>query len=158
IELGPGRGTMMLDLLRAARAMPAFREAVVAHLVEISPALADRQRRALGDGDVPVDWHLSLDQVPDGPAIILANEFFDALPVQQAVMCADGWHERVVKLDGDGRLQLTNARDPIPLFDEMLSETLREAHIGEIFEWRADHVALEVGRRVMRTQGAALVI
>jgi SAM-dependent MidA family methyltransferase len=158
IELGPGRGTMMLDLLRAAHAMPAFRRAVVVHLVEISPALEERQRRALASTDVPVEWHPSLEQVPGGPAIILANEFFDALPVQQAVMCADGWHERVVKLDEDGELALTNARDPIPLFDDMLPEKLRDAQIGEIFEWRADHIALELGRRVVRSEGAALVI
>jgi SAM-dependent MidA family methyltransferase len=158
VELGPGRGTMMVDLLRAARAIPAFRKAVVVHFVEISAALVERQRHALGNGDVPVQWHLSLDQVPPGPAIILANEFFDALPVQQAVMCADGWHERVVKLDKEGTLQFSNARDPIPLFDEMLPERLGNAQIGEIFEWRADQVALELGRRVVRSKGAALVI
>ena len=99
IELGPGRGTMMLDLIRAAHALPAFRQAIVVHLVEISPVLEQRQRRALGGSDIHVEWHQSLEQVPHGPSIILANEFFDAMPVQQAVMCDDGWHERVVKLD-----------------------------------------------------------
>ena len=73
-------------------------------------------------------------------------------------MCVDGWHERVVKLDEAGRLAFSNARDPIPLFDQMLPERLREAKIGEVFEWRADHVALEIGRRVTRSNGAALVI
>jgi SAM-dependent MidA family methyltransferase len=158
IELGPGRGTLMVDLLRAAHAMPAFRKAVVVHLVEISPELEERQRRALGGGDVAVEWHTSLDQVPPGPAIILANEFFDALPVQQAVMCVDGWHERVVKLDDHGKLVFSNARDPIPLFEQMMPERLRQAKIGEVFEWRADSIALELGRRVARSNGAALVI
>jgi SAM-dependent MidA family methyltransferase len=96
VELGPGRGSMMLDVMRAAHIVPAFRVAVVVHLVEISPALEQRQRQALAGTDLPVEWHRSLDEVPDGPTIILANEFFDSLPVQQAVMCADGWHERVV--------------------------------------------------------------
>jgi SAM-dependent MidA family methyltransferase len=158
IELGPGRGTLMVDLLRASHAMPAFRKAVVVHLVEISPELEQRQRRTLGGGDVAVEWHTSLDQVPPGPAIILANEFFDALPVQQAVMCVDGWHERVVKVDDQGKLVFSNARDPMPLFEQMMPERLRQAKIGEVFEWRADHIALELGRRVARSNGAALVI
>jgi SAM-dependent MidA family methyltransferase len=158
IELGPGRGTMMLDILRTAYAMPDFRKALRVDFVEVSPMLEERQRRAIGSSNVPAEWHKRLDEVPDGPSIILANEFFDALPVQQAVMCVDGWHERVVKLDQHGRLQFSNARDPIPLFEQMLPKALRDVEIGEIFEWRADNIALEIGRRMTRTPGAALVI
>ena len=159
VELGPGRGTMMLDILRTAYAMPVFRRALQVHFVEVSPLLEERQRRAIGSSNVPVEWHKSLDLVPPGPAIILANEFFDALPVQQAVMCVDGWHERVIKLDEGGRLAFTNARDPIPLFEQMLPAKLRDVEIGEIFEWRPDNIALELGRRVTRSEGgAALVI
>jgi SAM-dependent MidA family methyltransferase len=158
IELGPGRGTMMLDILRTAYALPDFRKAVHVHFVEVSPMLEERQRRAVNSSNVPVEWHKTLDEVPYGPSIILANEFFDALPVQQAVMCVDGWHERVIKLDQHDRLQFSNARDPIPLFEQMLPKALRDSEIGEIFEWRADNIALEIGRRVARTPGAALVI
>jgi len=158
VELGPGRGIMMLDALRAVQVVPGFRAAIAVHFVEISPALEARQRQAFTGIDVPVEWHRTLDEVPEGPTIILANEFFDALPVQQAVMCADGWHERVVKIADANRLQFSNARDPIPLFDEMLPPAVREAKIGEIFEWRADQIALELGRRVVRANGAALVI
>src|SRR5262245_16898255 len=148
VELGPGRGTMMVDALRAARAMPGFRQAVSVHLIEARPTMEERQRRALSSTDIPTEWHNSLEQVPPGPGIILANEFFDALPVQQAVMCVDGWHERVVKLDEAGKFQFSNARDPIPLFEQMLPQALREVQIGEIYEWRTDHIALELGRRV----------
>jgi NADH dehydrogenase [ubiquinone] 1 alpha subcomplex assembly factor 7 len=158
VELGPGRGTMMLDALRAAQIVPAFRGAIMVHLVEISPVLEARQRQTLAGLDRPVEWHRALDEVPDGQSIILANEFFDALPVQQAVMCADGWHERVVKIGDNNILQFSNARDPIPLFDEMLPSAVCDAKIGEIFEWRADQIALELGRRVVRANGAALVI
>jgi NADH dehydrogenase [ubiquinone] 1 alpha subcomplex assembly factor 7 len=158
IELGPGRGTMMLDALRAANAMPGFRKAILVHLVEVSPALEKRQRQAFASSDVPVSWHKVLEDVPAGPSIILANEFFDALPVQQAVMCVDGWHERVVKIDDKDKLQFTNGRDPIPLFDQMLPPGARDAQIGAIFEWRADQIALELGRRVVRSEGAALVL
>jgi NADH dehydrogenase [ubiquinone] 1 alpha subcomplex assembly factor 7 len=158
VELGPGRGTMMLDALRAAKAVPGFRKAIAVHFVEVSPVLEQRQRQSFERGEVPTAWHASLDDVPPGPSIILANEFFDAQPVQQAVMCVDGWHERVVKLDDNDNLVFTNGRDPIPLFDQMLPASVRNAQIGEIFEWRADQIALEIGRRVMRSPGAALIL
>jgi SAM-dependent MidA family methyltransferase len=116
------------------------------------------QRQTLLPNEVPITWHHSMDEIPDGPTIILANEFIDALPVHQAVMCADGWHERVVKIDEDGNLRFSIDRDPIPLFDEFLPSGLRSAKIGEIFEWRAEKTALELGRRIVRGSGAALII
>jgi NADH dehydrogenase [ubiquinone] 1 alpha subcomplex assembly factor 7 len=157
IELGPGRGSMMQDALRAAHVMPEFRLAIAVHFVEISPMLEARQRQFVGGLGVPFEWHRSLNDVPEGPSIVLANEFFDALPAHQAVMCADGWHERVIKIDEDGKLRFSIARDPIPLFEQLLPRGMR-AQIGEIFEWRADQTALEVGRRVKHSEGAALVI
>ncbi|HLH96834.1 MAG TPA: SAM-dependent methyltransferase [Xanthobacteraceae bacterium] len=156
IELGPGRGSMMQDALRAANVMPEFRSAIVLHMVEVSPILEKRQREFLG-GSVPTHWYQALEEVPEGPSIILANEFFDALPVHQAVMCADGWHERVVKIDENDKLRFGIARDPIPLFEQLLPRGMR-SQIGEIFEWRADQIALELGRRVKHGEGAALVI
>ncbi len=158
VELGPGRGTMMVDVLRAARAMPAFRAAIALHMVEVSPALERVQRQALMATGVPASWHRRLEDVPDGPLIILANEFIDALPVHQAVMCADGWHERVVKVGEDGRLHFSSDRDPIPLFGDLLPGHMRHPSIGQIFEWRADSVALEIGRRVTRSGGVALIM
>jgi NADH dehydrogenase [ubiquinone] 1 alpha subcomplex assembly factor 7 len=158
IELGPGRGTMMMDALRAAKAVQGFRKSIAVHLVEVSPALEKRQRQSFSSLELPVSWHQALEDVPPGPSIVLANEFFDALPVQQAIMCVDGWHERVVKIDEHERLVFTNGRDPIPLFDQMLPASVRDAQIGEIVEWRADQVALELGRRVVHSEGAALVL
>ena len=158
VELGPGRGTMMVDVLRAARVMPDFLAAIHVHLIEISPALERLQRNALTGRDVPLSWHHAVEEVPDGALIVLANEFFDALPVHQAVMCADGWHERVIKIGESDKLHFSIDRDPIPLFEKLLPSTLRGAKIGEIFEWRADAIALEIGRRVARRGGAALIV
>jgi len=158
VELGPGRGTLMRDALRAAKVMPDFRAALVVHLVEISPILETLQREAFIASDVPLTWHRSLADVPEGPLIVIANEFVDALPVHQAVMCADGWHERVVKIGEDGDFHFSIDRDPIPLFDRFLPGNLRPARIGEIFEWRSDQMALELSRRVVRSGGVALLI
>ncbi len=157
IELGPGRGTLMHDALRAARVMPGFREALVLHLVEISPALQTVQQRRLASLDVPILWHGALADVPSGPSILVANEFIDALPVHQAVKQADGWHERVVDVEADGHLCIGAAREPLPHFEASMPRALRGAPEGAIYEWRADDIALELGRR-MRDEGAALII
>ncbi|MFN0042466.1 MAG: class I SAM-dependent methyltransferase [Alphaproteobacteria bacterium] len=93
-ELGPGRGTLMADALRAARRRPAFREALALHLVETSPVLRAEQARRLVDAQA--QWHEDVAQLPPGPAIVLANEFLDALPVRQFVRASTGWRERVV--------------------------------------------------------------
>jgi len=158
IELGPGRGTMMLDAMRAAQVVPAFRAAIVIHLVEISPTLRERQQQALAALDVPVMWHQSFDEVPEGPAIVLANEFFDAIPVSQAIKQFNGWYERVVELDRDGNFKFGIANELLPLFDQLVPENLRDAPIGTIYEWRSDNMALTLGRRMAQQGGAALVI
>lgn len=158
IELGPGRGTMMSDALRATKVMPAFRAAVVLHLVEISPVLQTQQERTLEQLPVPMFWHPTLQDVPAGPAIIVANEFFDALPVNQAMKTDRGWHERCIEIDVEGKLAFTIAPDLIPHFDRLLPPAVREAPNSSIFEWRSDIVAMEMGRRIARDDGAALVI
>ena len=89
VELGPGRGTLMADALRAARSVPEFLAAADIHLVETSPALARRQHDALAAARST--WHESFAAVPDGPCLVIANEFFDALPVEQLVRTPDGW-------------------------------------------------------------------
>ena len=158
IELGPGRGTMMRDALRAAKVLPGFREALVVHLVEISPALEAQQQRTLEPLGTPVYWHRALDDVPQGAAIVVANEFFDALPVSQAVKTERGWHERQIEVDPSGQLAFTIAPDPLPHFDLLLAPAVRNAPEGSIFEWRTDTLAMELGARLTRDGGAALVI
>lgn len=157
IELGPGRGTMMRDALRAAKVMPKFRSALSVHMVEISPALQQLQRNTLSDVELPLFWHRSLLDVPDGPTIILANEYIDALPVHQVVKQSDGWHERVIGLDANGNFALGLAPDPLPQFDRFMPSKIRDAAIGSIFEWRNDLHVLDIARRV-RTDGAALIL
>lgn len=105
IELGPGRGTLMGDGLRAARLLPAFLASLSVHLIERSPALRQLQEaHLLRSGPPAIAWHASLSQVPPGPAIVIGNEFLDALPVRQLVFGDDGWRERTVELNADGTL------------------------------------------------------
>jgi NADH dehydrogenase [ubiquinone] 1 alpha subcomplex assembly factor 7 len=121
VELGPGRGTLMRDALRAARALPGFLAAVSVHLVEVSPVLRQCQGEALARGGVgggpEVVWHGTVEEVPGGPAIVVANEFLDALPIRQLVYHHDAWCERVVALGPDGRLRFA-AGSPAPLASE----------------------------------------
>ncbi len=145
IELGPGRGTLMKDAMRAAQVAPGFREAVSIHLVEISPVLKAQQERTLEPLAMPMFWHPELRGVPDGPGIVVANEFFDALPIKQAIKGETGWHERQVGIDADGKLAFTTAPDRIPFFDRLLLEAVRAAPEKSIFEWRADRAAIDLG-------------
>ncbi len=157
IELGPGRGTLMHDALRAAKIVKGFRDALVVHLVEVSPALQQVQQRMLEDLDAGILWHSTIDDVPPGPSIIVANEFIDALPVHQAVKQASGWHERVIEIAPDGHYVIGAAHDALPHFEAAMPRGLRRAPEGAIFEWRDDSIALELGRRT-REEGAALII
>jgi SAM-dependent MidA family methyltransferase len=149
IELGPGRGTMMLDMLRAANVMPDFRKSVAVDLVETSPLLMERQKRTLGNLGIPIAWHASLADVPDGPAIIVANEFFDALPVNQAVKQADGWHERVVGIGEKDKLAFGIGPIALKFFAQTLPPQVRMAETGSIYEWRSDTQPLELGRSMI---------
>jgi NADH dehydrogenase [ubiquinone] 1 alpha subcomplex assembly factor 7 len=157
IELGPGRGTMLVDALRAAKTVPRFSDAIVLHLVEISPTLRKAQEQRLEPVGVPAFWHPTLQDVPAGPCLLVANEFVDALPIHQAVRQTDAWYERVVEIAPDGKLVIGTARDPLPHFESTLPRELRLAPDGSIYEWRADNFAFELGRRV-RDSGAALII
>ena len=98
-ELGPGRGTLMADLLRATRAVPGFHSAARVVLIEASPRLRDIQAATLGP--CAVDWAPDTTALPDAPLFLIANEFFDALPIRQFVKDAGGWRERLVGLQGE---------------------------------------------------------
>ncbi|MDR3463742.1 MAG: SAM-dependent methyltransferase [Beijerinckiaceae bacterium] len=115
VEIGPGRGTMMADVLRVARGVPGFLEAIDLHLVETSPVLREAQRRTLEAAPLTPVWHAAIETLPDGPAIFLANEFFDALPVRHYVRSETGWHERQVGLGSDGDLVFGAAAETIGL-------------------------------------------
>ena len=100
IELGPGKGTLMSDVMRVMRQNPDCYRAVEIHLVETSPKLRAAQGEMLAKFSPPVSWHDDIREIPSAPFILLANEFFDALAIRQFVFTATGWHERGVTFDG----------------------------------------------------------
>ncbi|MBV9290539.1 MAG: SAM-dependent methyltransferase, partial [Hyphomicrobiales bacterium] len=153
VELGPGRGTLMGDALRAARIVPAFREALDVWLIETSPTLAALQHELLLDAGAGVTWAPSLKDVPDGPAIVVGNEFLDALPVRQLVRVNGQWRERTVRLDSEGGLAFDVAVAPEPCVNAA-------APNGEILEVNpAGHrFIFELGARLVRQGGAAILI
>ena len=101
VELGPGRGTLMADILRVASHVPGFAEAISVHFVETSPILRARQAETLARFGAAPRWHRTFFDVPAGPVLLVANEFFDALPVRQFVRVEGVWRERVVGLAAD---------------------------------------------------------
>jgi NADH dehydrogenase [ubiquinone] 1 alpha subcomplex assembly factor 7 len=157
IELGPGRGTMMADALRAMRVLPPLYQALQVHMVDVNPVLRERQKAMLS-GVRNIAWHDSIDDVPEGPCIILANEYFDVLPIHQMVKHENGWHERVVDVDANDRLTFGAAAEPTPRFDLLLSPLVRAAPIGAVFEWRPDAEMMKLASRVRDQDGAALII
>jgi NADH dehydrogenase [ubiquinone] 1 alpha subcomplex assembly factor 7 len=157
IELGPGRGTMMADALRALRVLPPLYQSLSVHLVEINPVLREKQKSTLS-GVRNIAWHERLDDVPSGPSVILANEYFDVLPIHQVVKHETGWHERVVEIDGNGQLVFGTATEPTPHFEALLPPLVRAVPVGAVFEWRPDAEIMRIATRVRDQGGAALII
>lgn len=163
VELGPGRGTLMADMLRAAATVPEFHAALDIHLVETSPALRGNQRKTLANRRIT--WHDSFNSVPDGPLLVIANEFFDALPVQQFVRTGDAWRRRQVGIDGIDGIDGAGAGLCFVLSDdteadEHLPAAVRDAPDGAICETCRDGLALaaEIGRRLVDHGGTALIV
>lgn len=150
VELGPGRGTLMADALRATTRVAApFRAALRVHLVETSPALREAQRIRLGPAASAATWHADPAALPPGPAILLANEFLDALPIRQFVRRGAAWLERHVQ---DGALVELPAEDPPPLPAEAPEGAVRE--LSEA----AQALAAALAARLSTQGGAALFL
>lgn len=149
VECGPGRGSLMADALRMiGQVAPDFRAALAVHLVETSPRLRAAQMQKIPDAV----WHDRVEDLPDGPMILLANEFLDALPIRQFVRRGAGWNERFVH---EGALQEISS-----------TETLnREAGEGEVIEicpaaeeftaWLAEHLKKQAGAALIVDYGPA---
>ena len=150
VELGPGRGTLARDALRAMASQGLQPEV---HLVEGSSALREKQAGAL----VAARFHDTVDTLPDDrPLVVVANEFIDALPIRQLVNTPDGWRERMVALDED---RFVFAAGPNPM-DEAVPQDRRDAPVGTVIETCPAAAALigALGERLHEQGGAALFI
>jgi NADH dehydrogenase [ubiquinone] 1 alpha subcomplex assembly factor 7 len=150
VELGPGRGTLAADALRAMRSAGL---SPPVHLIETSPSLRERQRERLPDAA----FHDGVDSLPgDRPLLIVANEFFDALPVRQLIHAANGWRERHVAWSNPLFVPIASG----PKLDELLPETLRAAPLGSIIETSPASAAIarQIGHRLAGQGGAALIV
>lgn len=153
-ELGPGRGTLMADILRVGRQVPGFREAAEVVMVELSPILLDRQKAALAGHRVR--WIDQVGGLPEGPLWCVANEFFDALPIRQFQRADTGWCERRVGVR-DGALVLGLAGEAP---QEALAHRLEDTKAGDIVELcpALPGIVSEIGERIDRHGGAALFV
>lgn len=156
VELGPGRGTLMADALRAARVVPDFGRALKLHLVERSPVLRQMQAQKLAAA--APQWHDSIATLPEGPLLLIANEFLDALPIRQFERRDAAWYERKIGLGDDESLVFRLNSSPSLLGG--IPNGIPEAAPGAIATicQSAEVLAQEVGGRLRRTGGAALFI
>lgn len=154
-ELGPGRGTLMQDVLRASRAKPEFRKAAKVHLVETSSTLREAQGKALRSLCRP-EWHESFTALPEGPLIVVANEFFDALPTEQFIFHGGSWYKRVLTLDDTERLVFGAGRLAVPPVEVIPDNPPNEGDILEHCPAAADLIA-ELGERAKSVPCAILI-
>ena len=159
IELGPGRGTLMADILRTVKKVESsFFKTAELHLVECSLSMRNRQALTLKDYDVT--WHKNLDSVPQGPSLIIANEFFDALPIDQYLLTNKGWHEKCITFNKDKNIfEFTTVS--VPNFDiaKFPSETF-DSEANSVFERNrmSEKYADSIGQRIASNGIAALII
>ncbi|KPP85978.1 MAG: hypothetical protein HLUCCO07_04060 [Rhodobacteraceae bacterium HLUCCO07] len=153
-ELGPGRGTLMADILRATRTVPGFHDAANIWLVEASEPLRSAQESTLAGHRV--EWTDRIATLPDHPLFLVANEFFDALPIHQFIRHGDGWRERRIGFE-DGQFTFVLA-PPAP--EPMLSHRLSDTRDGDLVEVAPAAAALSksIGHGIEAHGGAALVI
>lgn len=156
VELGPGRGTLMGDILRAANVLPDFVKAAQVHFVETSPALRAAQKQAVPHAT----WHDDVATLPAAPTLLVANEFFDALPVQQYRKQGNDWLAVMVTADGDDLVLVDGDAVAAPFSDALaacLPDTIND---GEIVESAAavESAMQQLAQHIATYGGAALLI
>ncbi|HWE73945.1 MAG TPA: SAM-dependent methyltransferase [Stellaceae bacterium] len=152
VELGPGRGTLMADALRATKRVPGFHEALTLHLVEQSPVLRKLQLEKLAI--YRPQFHNHIVNLPPGPVLLVANEFIDALPILQFDRRDGAWHQRQIAFD-EAAGALTVRTDPLPSRTDSI---LPQAPDGAVLEERMSNYAAYIAARLRDRGGAALVI
>lgn len=161
VELGPGRGTLMHDFLSGTKNVLGFHNKISIHLIEISPKLKDIQKEALRpfSDKIKVQWHNTFDEIPAKPAIIVANEFFDALPVHQFINTENGWRENMVGINAEGDLDIILSPSETTSC-ALIPKKRRNSPIGAIIETCPAAIAItrDIAEHINKNGGAALFI
>lgn len=174
VELGAGRGTLMADILRSTKSISGFHDAINVHMVETSPVLQQKQWKTLAGKHKRIEWHDSIDDLPAIPMLLVANEFFDALPIRQFVKKQDGWHERLVDVEGDKLIFVTSANKAMLPISMIPAQSILEDLEGILGEAVSDvsapkeniietcepaiMIIRQVSEHIAKHGGAALVI
>lgn len=153
-ELGPGRGTLMADILRATSRIPGFHDAAEIVLLEVSPVLRARQAETLRD-HAP-RWIDTIADLPEAPLFVVANEFFDALPVRQFLRDGDGWRERLVGAEGNALSWGLGPKVP----QVALKDRLEDTQDGDLVELCAAAIPIVtvIAGRIGTHGGAGLIV
>jgi SAM-dependent MidA family methyltransferase len=156
-EIGPGRGTLMKDVLRTiSRLAPDFANHSSFHMIEASPRLTAIQQETLKPYGITVNWYSCFADLPTGPLLIVGNELFDAIPARQYVHTARGWRERCVTLDDNDRLAFSAGSGSLDT--GLLPPDAADAPDGAVFEVAPARSALiqQIAQRIAEQSGAAL--
>ncbi len=156
IEMGPGRGTLMKDILRVVSLRPQMLANLQIHLMETSPSLRNAQRKLLKA--YTIKWHDTLETIPEGPILLVANELFDALPIHQYQLTEQGWRERCVGLDDDGNLTFGIGAGTLSPAD--VAKANLKAKLGDTLELSpaSNAIAAHISQRIRQNGGAALLV
>ncbi|GHB30482.1 TetR family transcriptional regulator [Pseudovibrio japonicus] len=156
VEMGPGRGTLMKDILRVVSLRPQMLANLQIHLAETSPSLRKAQRKLLKA--YTIKWHDTLETIPEGPTLLVANELFDTLPIHQYQLTEQGWRERCVGLDNEDNLTFGIGAGTLSPAD--VAKANLQAKMGDTLELSpaSNAIAKQIGQRIRKNGGAALLI
>jgi NADH dehydrogenase [ubiquinone] 1 alpha subcomplex assembly factor 7 len=160
IELGPGTGRLMQDFLRVARLNKEFFSAIRVFLYEINPFFINSQKARTFEYNKKISWIKDIQELPNLPAIIIANEFFDALPVKQYLKVEEKWFERVLVVDPvDGRIKFSKIEVNKVLQNQLLLEH-KNAYDGAVIEESVESLDIvrKLSYHIKKYKGAALII
>lgn len=151
VELGPGNGTLMRDIVITTKKCISFFKSMLVHLVEISPILCNVQKQTLKG--LKIEWHKDIDNLPNLPTIFLANEFFDSLPIDQFVYYDKKWYEnRISRCDDNGlkisQIETSNFSNNFVVFDGAIAEVCLPGI----------KMIKKIEEKICKNRGAALII
>ncbi|MBL0320356.1 MAG: SAM-dependent methyltransferase [Alphaproteobacteria bacterium] len=161
VEFGPGKGTMMSDILRATKHIPGFHDSISIHMVEKSASLTKAQQANLKDFHPRIQWHASLQSLPAKPAIFISNEFFDALPIHQFIKSDKGWREHLVAVHPNHERSLAFALSPSSTPScTFIPSDHQQAPEGSVYEFCPAAVSIiqHISKHLLEHGGAALTI